>query len=204
MKFELNQLIKKSNLQLTDQQIDLLIDYITMLFKWNKAYNLTAVRNPHEMLVKHIMDSIIIAPYLNGTNFIDVGTGAGLPGVPLAIVKPDCQFDLVDSLGKRIRFLKQVKFELGLGNIHPTQSRIEDYQYKTFDGVISRAFASLNDMLTWCYHLPNKTGRFYALKGTIDDHELSNIPVNFVIEQVIKLNVPHLEGERHLVIVQKR
>ena len=198
LKKKLINLIDQTDLSITSQQIDLLIDYVEMLNKWNKAYNLTAVRDPSEMLVKHIMDSLVVSPYLVGNTFIDVGTGPGLPGIPLAIINPDKQFDLVDSLGKRIRFLKQVQFELKLQNIQPIQSRIEEYNQKQFDGVISRAFASLQDMLIWCKHLPNQQGSFYALKGS----DLDAIPEGFVLKQNIKLSVPELDAERRLMIIE--
>ncbi|MBI0157163.1 16S rRNA (guanine(527)-N(7))-methyltransferase RsmG [Gilliamella sp. M0364] len=198
LKKKLINLIDQTDLSITSQQIDLLIDYVEMLNKWNKAYNLTAVRDPSEMLVKHIMDSLVVSPYLVGNTFIDVGTGPGLPGIPLAIINPDKQFDLVDSLGKRIRFLKQVQFELKLTNIQPIQSRIEEYNEKKFDGVISRAFASLQDMLTWCKHLPNQQGLFYALKGS----DLDAIPEGFTLKQNIKLTIPELNAERRLMIIQ--
>ncbi|OTQ70734.1 16S rRNA (guanine(527)-N(7))-methyltransferase RsmG [Gilliamella apis] len=198
LKKKLINLIDQTDLSITSQQIDLLIDYVEMLNKWNKAYNLTAVRDPSEMLIKHIMDSLVVSPYLVGNTFIDVGTGPGLPGIPLAIINPDKQFDLVDSLGKRIRFLKQVQFELKLKNIQPIQSRIEEYDEKKFDGVISRAFASLQDMLTWCKHLPNQQGSFYALKGS----DLDAIPAGFTLKQNIKLTIPELNAERRLMIIQ--
>ena len=198
LKKKLINLIDQTDLSITSQQIDLLIDYVEMLNKWNKAYNLTAVRDPSEMLIKHIMDSLVVSPYLVGNTFIDVGTGPGLPGIPLAIINPDKQFDLVDSLGKRIRFLKQVQFELKLKNIQPIQSRIEEYNEKKFDGVISRAFASLQDMLTWCKHLPNQQGSFYALKGS----DLDVIPEGFTLKQNIKLTIPELNAERRLMIIQ--
>ena len=198
LKKKLINLIDQTDLSITSQQIDMLIDYVEMLNKWNKAYNLTAVRDPSEMLTKHIMDSLVVSPYLVGTTFIDVGTGPGLPGIPLAIINPDKQFDLVDSLGKRIRFLKQVQFELKLTNIQPIQSRIEEYNEKKFDGVISRAFASLQDMLTWCKHLPNQQGSFYALKGS----DLDVIPEGFTLKQNIKLTIPELNAERRLMIIQ--
>ena len=198
LKKKLINLIDQTDLSITSQQIDLLIDYVEMLNKWNKAYNLTAVRDPSEMLIKHIMDSLVVSPYLVGNTFIDVGTGPGLPGIPLAIINPDKQFDLVDSLGKRIRFLKQVQFELKLKNIQPIQSRIEEYNEKKFDGVISRAFASLQDMLTWCKHLPNQQGLFYALKGS----DLDAIPEGFTLKQNIKLTIPELNAERRLMIIQ--
>ena len=198
LKKKLINLIDQTDLSITSQQIDLLIHYVEMLNKWNKAYNLTAVRDPSEMLIKHIMDSLVVSPYLVGNTFIDVGTGPGLPGIPLAIINPDKQFDLVDSLGKRIRFLKQVQFELKLTNIQPIQSRIEEYNEKKFDGVISRAFASLQDMLTWCKHLPNQQGSFYALKGS----DLDAIPEGFTLKQNIKLTIPELNAERRLMIIQ--
>ena len=198
LKKKLINLIDQTDLSITSQQIDLLIDYVEMLNKWNKAYNLTAVRDPSEMLIKHIMDSLVVSPYLVGNTFIDVGTGPGLPGIPLSIINPDKKFDLVDSLGKRIRFLKQVQFELKLKNIQPIQSRIEEYNEKKFDGVISRAFASLQDMLTWCKHLPNQQGSFYALKGS----DLDVIPEGFTLKQNIKLTIPELNAERRLMIIQ--
>ena len=198
LKKKLINLIDQTDLSISDLQIDQLVSYVEMLNKWNKAYNLTAVRNPNEMLIKHIMDSLVVSPYLMGQSFIDVGTGPGLPGIPLAIINPDKQFDLVDSLGKRIRFLKQVQFELKLTNINPVQSRIEEYTDKKFDGVISRAFASLQDMLSWCKHLPNQKGAFYALKGS----DIDAIPVGFTLKQHIKLTVPQLDAERSLVIIQ--
>lgn len=198
LKKKLTNLINQTDLSITEPQIDQLINYVELLDKWNKAYNLTAIRDPKEMLIKHIMDSLVVSPYLKGDNFIDVGTGAGLPGVPLAIINPNKQFDLVDSLGKRVRFLKQVQFELKLKNIYPQQSRIEKYTSKKFDGVISRAFASLNDMLTWCHHLTNKSGYFYALKGA----EFEAPPNDFIIRQTIKLTIPELNAERHLVIIE--
>lgn len=203
LKSKLSKLINQSSLNISDAQIDQLISYILLLNKWNKAYNLTSVRDPNEMLVKHLMDSLMISPYLKGTNFIDVGTGPGLPGIPLAIINPDKQFDLVDSLGKRVRFLKQVQYDLKLTNINPIQSRIEEYTEFTFDGIISRAFASLNDMLHWCNHLPNSHGLFYALKGNIDQNELNSIPEHYKIIKNLKLDVPELEAERRLIIISK-
>nr|WP_207951462.1 MULTISPECIES: 16S rRNA (guanine(527)-N(7))-methyltransferase RsmG [Providencia] len=194
-------MLVKTDIDLTEKQKQQLVDYVGLLAKWNKAYNLTSVRDPQQMLIRHIMDSIVVNGQLNGTKFIDVGTGPGLPGVPLAIVRPDSHFVLLDSLGKRIRFLKQVQHELGLTNIEPVQSRVEEYPVEDgFDGVISRAFASLNDMLSWCHHLPSSEGRFYALKGVIRDDEMV-LPEGFVIESITELEVPELDEQRHLVKV---
>lgn len=200
---KLSRLLANAGISLTDHQKTLLVSYVDMLHKWNKAYNLTSVRDPNEMLVRHILDSIVVAPYLQGQRFIDVGTGPGLPGIPLAIVLPDAHFTLLDSLGKRVRFLRQVQHELKLENITPVQSRVEAYPSEPpFDGVISRAFASLNDMVSWCHHLPGEKGRFYALKGQLPGDEIASLPDNFSVESVEKLRVPQLEGERHLVIIK--
>lgn len=203
MQKKLDSLLAAAGIALPDQQKQQLIGYVELLHKWNKAYNLTSVRDPMQMLVRHIMDSIVVHEHLQGSRFIDVGTGPGLPGVPLAIVRPDSHFTLLDSLGKRVRFLRQVQHELGLKNIEPVQSRVEEFEPEPpFDGVISRAFASLQDMLSWCHHLPQKgQGRFYALKGVSPDDELAALPEGITLESVIKLQVPELDGERHLVIL---
>ncbi|UYK96671.1 16S rRNA (guanine(527)-N(7))-methyltransferase RsmG [Pantoea stewartii] len=199
---KLTSLLQAANISLTDQQKQQLVAYVGLLDKWNKAYNLTSVRDPQQMLVRHILDSIVVAPHLKGARFIDVGTGPGLPGIPLSIVMPDAHFTLLDSLGKRVRFLRQVQHELGLTNITPVQSRVEDFPAEPpFDGVISRAFASLGDMVSWCHHLPAEDGHFYALKGVRPDDEIANLPAGYVLDSVVALRVPRLEGERHLVII---
>ncbi|PHM66110.1 16S rRNA methyltransferase GidB [Xenorhabdus stockiae] len=201
---KLESLLAKTDIILSSEQKQQLVDYVNMLNKWNKAYNLTSVRDPEQMLVRHIMDSIVVNPFLQGTRFIDVGTGPGLPGIPLAIVRPDSHFTLLDSLGKRVRFLRQVQHELGLTNVEPVQSRVEEFTPEVlFDGVISRAFASLQDMLSWCHHLPKATdGRFYALKGIVPEEELTQLPSGISLDAVIPLLVPEQEGQRHLVVLK--
>lgn len=204
MQKQLDTLLAQAGISLTDQQKQQLLGYVGLLDKWNKAYNLTSVRDPKEMLVRHILDSIVVNPFLQGNRFIDVGTGPGLPGIPLAIVRPESHFTLLDSLGKRVRFLRQVQHELKLTNIEPVQSRVEAFLPEPrFDGVISRAFASLQDMLSWCHHLPKaESGRFYALKGVRPDDELSQLPNGVELVSVERLHVPTLDGERHLVILK--
>ncbi len=202
---KLTRLLEQAGISLTDHQKNQLVGYVDMLNKWNKAYNLTSVRDPNEMLIRHILDSIVVAPHLKGERFIDVGTGPGLPGIPLSIVRPESHFTLLDSLGKRVRFLRQVQHELKLETIYPVQSRVEAFPAEPpFDGVISRAFASLNDMIDWCKHLPAENGRFYALKGVLPEDEIAQMPEGFEVEEAIKLHVPQLEGERHLVIVKPK
>ena len=200
---KLSRLLDEAGISLTDHQKNQLVAYVELLHKWNKAYNLTSVRDPNEMLIRHILDSIVVAPHLQGERFIDVGTGPGLPGIPLSIVLPDAHFTLLDSLGKRVRFLRQVQHELHLTNVTPVQSRVEDFPAEPpFDGVISRAFASLNDMVSWCHHLPGAQGKFYALKGLIPNDEIATLPTEFSVESIVELAVPHLEGDRHLVVVK--
>ncbi len=203
---ELQQLIAKTDLTVSDKQLDQLVGYVELLNKWNKAYNLTSVRNPSDMLVKHIMDSIVVSPHLDGKRFIDVGTGPGLPGIPLSIMNPDSEFFLLDSLGKRIRFIKQVVHELKIENVTPILSRVEEFQPEVkFDAVLSRAFASMTDMVNWCRHLPKEgTGKFFALKGQASQEEIEQLPEWCSVIQVKPLIVPELEGERHLVILTDR
>jgi len=207
---QLRELIELSELNVSDAHQQQLVKLVGLLNKWNKAFNLTSVRDPSEMLVKHIMDSIVVSPHLQGNSFIDVGTGPGLPGLPLAILNPDKQFVLLDSLGKRIRFITQAVHELGLTNVTPLQSRVElftpqhqDWPVAGFDGVLSRAFASLDDMLEWCHHLPHQQGKFYALKGVVPDEEIARLGQGLTLEAIHPLVVPQLEGERHLVVIQQ-
>jgi 16S rRNA (guanine527-N7)-methyltransferase len=197
---KLSSYIAEMNLSVSEQQQKQLIAFVEMLNKWNKAFNLTAVRDPEQMLIRHVMDSLAVSPYLSGKRFIDVGTGPGLPGIPLAIINPDKEFVLLDSLGKRIRFQKQVQFELKINNISSIESRVEAYQPENkFDGVLSRAFASIEDMLTWCHHLPHENGVFYALKGQLNTEEMQAIPKGFKLLDTLVLKVPQLDEQRHLV-----
>ncbi|HAD49294.1 MAG: 16S rRNA (guanine(527)-N(7))-methyltransferase RsmG [Idiomarina sp.] len=203
LKSLLSQTKIESLLMLDENQLDQLVQLVEQLEKWNKAYNLTSVRDPKQMVSRHIVDSLIISPFLTGDRFIDVGTGPGLPGLPLAIANPDKSFVLLDSLGKRIRFIRQVCHQLGIKNVQAVQSRVEDYteQNNSFDGVLSRAFASLDDMLTWCKHLPKNNGKYLALKGQYPQQELDELSEQYKIEQISSLNVPGVDGDRHIVVI---
>ena len=201
---KLKTLLKQTALSVTDQQLKQLVKLVLLLDKWNKAYNLTSVRDPQEMVVKHILDSIVVSPYLQGNRFIDVGTGPGLPGLPLAIVNPEKHFVLLDSLGKRISFIRNAVRELQLTNVESVLSRVEEYTpSQLFDGVLSRAFTSLKNMTDWCEHLPAPNGLFYALKGIYNQQELIELESKFQIIEIIKLNVPNLIGDRHLVLLKR-
>jgi 16S rRNA (guanine527-N7)-methyltransferase len=196
--------LKDSDLVVTQEKQLQLINYVLLMHKWNKTYNLTSVRDPRDMVIKHIVDSIAVAPFLDKIRYIDVGTGPGLPGIPLAIMCPDKQFVLLDSLGKRVRFMRQVAYELKIANIQPVQSRVEDFVPDVeIDGVLSRAFASLKDMLHWCQHLVDSHGVFIALKGQLPTNELEELPLGFILQETIKLNVPGLDGERHIVKIKR-
>lgn len=186
----------------SEDQIEALIAYIELLEKWNKVYNLTAIRDPHSMVIRHLLDSLAIAPWCTESRFIDVGTGAGLPGIPLAIVLPHKEFHLLDSNTKKTRFLVQVKTALGLDNISVHHARVEDFAAESlFDVVLSRAFASLADMVQGSAHLLSPNGQFFAMKGELDSAEIESVATASELVAVHKLLVPKLSEKRHLVIL---
>ncbi len=192
--------IAELGLELTAGQTDQLLEYLALLVKWNGAYNLTAVRDPAAMVTRHLLDSLAIAPFLDGSRFIDVGTGAGLPGVPLAIAHPDASFDLLDSNGKKTRFLFQVKTALALDTMAVHQARVESFQpAEPFDAVLSRAFASLGDMINGCRHLLAPGGRFLAMKGQYPEAELAALDAGVELLASHPLVIPGLAEERHLL-----
>lgn len=187
-------------LTLQAAQLGRLCDYLALLAKWNRAYNLTAVREPADMVRKHLLDSLAIAPLVTGQRLIDVGTGGGLPGVPLSIVYPEREFHLLDSNSKKTRFLFQVKTALGLDNMTVHHARVEAYRPEAlFDTVLSRAFASLQDMVNGCRHLLASDGHFLAMKGVYPEAEMAELAGVCDILAVTPLEVPGLAEQRHLV-----
>jgi 16S rRNA (guanine527-N7)-methyltransferase len=191
------------SLEHSEQQLDQLDAYLALLHKWNRAYNLTAVRDPQSMIGRHLLDSLAVAPWLKGTHFADVGTGAGLPGIPLAIMRPQSRFELIDSNGKKIRFVTQAVNELQLGNAHATQCRVEDHQPECgYDAVTSRAFASLTDMAEGCSHMLVAGGELLALKGVYPADEIAALPPRYRVEASHVLEVPGETGQRHLIVVK--
>ena len=186
-----------------DSLLDALTRYLEELTRWNKAYNLTAVRDPQQMVVRHIFDSLAAAPFLRGSRIIDVGTGAGLPGIPLALLYPDRQFTLLDSNGKKIRFVQHVAGELMLANVRPVQDRAEAYEpEQNFATVISRAFTSLADFVANSGHLVGTGGCLLAMKGKTPDAELAALPSDWRATRIEALQVPGLDAERHVIVLE--
>lgn len=179
---------------------DSLFQYLALLKKWNKAYNLTAIRDPLEVISKHLMDSLAILPFIQGKHIIDVGTGPGLPGIPLALAKPEYQFKLLDSNGKKTRFLREVTRTLQLDNVEIVESRAENYRpLQGFDTVVSRAFSSLSQMITWTSHLVAKEGVWLAMKGLYPAEELKSITKPWQVEEY---TVPFCTGQRCCILIK--
>ena len=198
----LRQGIDQMGLSLADSALTCLLDYQQLLELWNAAYNLTAVRDPGEMITRHLLDSLAILPYVRGATLADLGTGPGLPGIPLAIADPNREVLLVDSNGKKVRFLREAIRTLKLERVTATQARVETVSGQ-FDCITARAFASLADMLTWGGHLLAPGGVWLAMKGRVLDAELDALPPGFSVSAIHALTVPGLDAERHLVVVAR-
>ena len=179
-----------------------LLDYVELLARWNAAYNLTAVRDPEAMVTSHLLDSLAVAHLVRGDSLADVGSGAGLPGIPLAIVAPERAVTLIDSNGKKVRFLREAVRALALGNVRIEAQRVEAVRGQ-FDTVTARAFASLAEMLRLAGHLIAPQGVLIALKGQLNRDEILDIPEGFAVADVQPLRVPGLAAARHAVIIQR-
>jgi len=201
---------KEMNIALAESQITNLLGYIREFDKWNKAYNLSAIRDIRQMVARHLLDSLSVMPYFLTTahsteKVIDVGTGGGLPGIPLAIMFPEKKITLLDSAGKKTRFLFHVKTLLKLENVSVENRRVEEFQpAQKFNVVISRAFASLQDMTEGCVHLLESDGVFLAMKGVYPQDELTPIAEKIELLESIKLDVAETGGERHLLVLQPK
>lgn len=200
----LKQGIKQLALSITEQQQALLLGYLELLAKWNKAYNLTAVRDINEMVSRHLLDSLSIVPYIKGNYWLDVGSGGGMPGIPLAIIFPDTEFTLLDSNGKKTRFLTQVALQLKLTNVNVVNQRVESFHVKQpFTGIVSRAFSSLVEFINLTKHLAGEETEWLAMKGVYPEQELQSLPAEFKVEADYQLTVPNCEGQRHLLIIKQ-
>ena len=195
--------IAKIGLSLTAKQHEQLLAYLELMSKWNKVYNLTAVRDKTEMVRQHLLDSLAVIPLIRGLRVLDVGSGGGLPGIVLAIVKPEVQVVTVDKVQKKIAFQTQVAAELGLTNLKPMITRVEDLHEAPFDTITSRAFSSLLDFVTLTEPLLAQNGEWAAMKGVFPHEEIEQLPATVKVTEVIEVHVPDLQAERHLVRLQK-
>lgn len=197
------------SLQLSNQQITRLLDYLALLSKWNAVYNLTSVRDPMQMVSQHLLDSLAaVSAFAEARYVLDVGAGGGLPGIVLAIwaaeAQPQMQISMIDTVHKKTAFLTQVKAELNLTNVQIFTGRVEEWQApQQFDVITSRAFAELSDFISWTAHLLAENGRYIALKGVTPEMEISALPAAWVATEVRALQVPSLQAERHLIFIEK-
>jgi 16S rRNA (guanine527-N7)-methyltransferase len=195
-------------LELSEAQRGRLLDYLALLAKWNAVYNLTAVRDPTQMVIQHLLDSLAAVPaFAAAKNVLDVGAGGGLPGMVLAIwaaeAHPDMQISMIDTVHKKTAFLTQAKAELGLANVSVHTARVEQWQTeRKFDVITSRAFADLGDFVTWSGHLLADDGRFIAMKGVVPHDEIKRLPSKWKVVECEPIIVPGLNAERHLVFIE--
>jgi len=196
--------LDRLGLQAADDQQEQLLLFLQQMQRWNRSYNLTAVTEPGEMVARHLLDSLALGAYLRGTNFLDAGTGPGLPGVPLAILRPDCHFVLLDGNGKKIRFLNHVRRELALANIKPVQERLEDYRPTVLpDAVLARAVAPLDRLVAWSGSLLECGVPLLAMKGDLSESERRAVPAPYNVA-LVELEIPGLRARRCLATVEKR
>ncbi|BDT56766.1 ribosomal RNA small subunit methyltransferase G [Massilia varians] len=197
--------IQEMHLDVTQAQQDKLLDYLALMNKWNSVYNLTSLRDPMQMVTHHLLDSLAAVPAFAGArNVLDVGAGGGLPGVVLAICRPDMKLSMIDTVHKKTAFLKQVKAELDLANVTVHTMKVQELEVSDkFDVITSRAFADLSDFLEWSGHLLAEGGKFIALKGTAPAQEQERIPAQWKISGLQPLQVPRLGAERHLIFVER-
>ncbi|MCD6726333.1 MAG: 16S rRNA (guanine(527)-N(7))-methyltransferase RsmG, partial [Solirubrobacteraceae bacterium] len=181
-----------------------LLAYLALLDKWNRVYNLTAVRDPARMVSHHLLDSLAVVPYFEGASVLDVGSGGGLPGIPLAIARPELQVTLIDSIAKKTAFLLQAKAELGLANLQVVTGRVEDFRPASgFDVVTSRAFSDLKELVVLTRHLLAPGGRWLAMKGLYPNEEIAVLPADVKVSADHALVVPGLEASRHLIVLER-
>lgn len=202
---DLTQGLKELKIVLSPDIQQTLLRFIQLLTKWNQTYNLTAVRDPRQMIARHILDSLAILPFVRGPRVLDIGTGAGLPGVPLALAQPEWRFVLLDANAKKTRFVTHAGGELGIKNIEAVQARIEKYRApEPFDTMVARAVASLGELVASTSELFASGAQLLAMKGAYPEEELTALPESFKIQGVHRLQVPGLDAARHLVIITRR
>lgn len=202
---EFDKQCEQLGIEVSDQQSDQLLQYLSSLLKWNKAFNLTAIRNPKEAMYLHLLDSVAVSPAVaDFDSCLDVGTGGGLPGIPLAILNPDKSFTLLDTNSKKTRFLKQVVYELGLPNVSVVNKRVQDFNHDSgYACILSRAIASLKDMTEWTEHLLAPQGQWLAMKGLFPQDEVDELAETIKIAQSNEVKVPNLDATRYFIYLQK-
>jgi len=197
---QLKQALNRNNIALDAVSCEKLVHYLNAMLKWNKVFNLTSITHRDDMIYLHFIDSLLIAPYIHGKTCLDVGTGAGLPGIPLAIMLPETKWVLLDKAGKKARFLLQMQVELGLNNISIAESRVEQFHPDIrFDSIVSRAFGSLRLLTESTHHLLANEGRWLLMKGKYPEDELNDVPSFVKVDQVIAIHMQGRTIERHLV-----
>ena len=202
---KIEKLLKEANIDATEEQLDKLATLVVLLCKWNQALNLTAIRDPDDMVVLHIIDSAVLSPLVaqRGKNIADVGTGAGFPGLVLAILNPNIKFTLIDSIAKKLSFVRTAMVSLNLKNVNLINDRCENIKIdEKFDCIVSRAFAPLSKIVQWCKELISDNGTFVAMKANLEPNELEEIPDYAVILDNIDLKVPTLDAKRQAVILK--
>nr|WP_298055902.1 16S rRNA (guanine(527)-N(7))-methyltransferase RsmG [uncultured Halomonas sp.] len=197
----LDQGLRQLGLTVNEHQREQLLGLLALLHKWNRAYNLTAVRDIDDMVSRHVLDSAAVMPFVKGPRLLDVGAGPGLPGLVLAILAPELDVTLLDSNGKKVRFQRQAVMELGINNVTPVQARVEQFEAAGFDQVISRAFASLVDFVTLTRQLPSADGQWLAMKGPGADDELRDLPAGIRLHSRHLLEVPFEAAQRQLLVL---
>jgi 16S rRNA (guanine527-N7)-methyltransferase len=197
--------IAEMGLDVSLTQQEQLLDYLALMFKWNSVYNLTSLRDPMQMVTHHLLDSLAAVPaFADAKNVLDVGSGGGLPGIVLAVVRPDMKVSMIDTVHKKTAFLTQVKAQLGLANVSIHTMKVQELAVSDkFDVITSRAFADLSDFVNWSSHLLAERGSYIALKGTAPQDEQERVPAEWKVTKVEPLQVPRLGAERHLVFIQK-
>lgn len=202
---ELAQGIAQLELAVAPETQQKLLDFLALLQKWNKVYNLTAIRQPEQMVSVHLLDSLAVLPHLWQGRWLDAGCGAGLPGLVLALLRPEWSFTLLDSNSKKTSFVQQAVIELELCNVSVHCARVESWQPSgKFDGIISRAFASISEFTALTHHLLAREGRWVAMKGALQSREVELLPADIAVEKIIPLQVPGMDAERCLVIVKAK
>ena len=201
----LTQALKENNIVVAEHALQQLTQYLDLIHRWNKVFNLTTITAPREMVYLHLIDSLAVQPFVTGKRCLDVGSGAGLPGIPLAIINPEQHWTLLDKNNKKTRFLTQACAELGLKNAEVAHARCEDFQpTQCFDNILSRAFGTLRLFAESTAHLLCAHGQFIAMKGKYPQEEINDLPAQFLLQKTAQLDIKGISVERHIICLAKK